>query len=123
MSCPWRSAPAGDVENHPMARCVVLNTHVEVISRLVEEPAGPLRGQIVERTDPDAAIRQTVVIVAIVETVPEIVVAADFRTIAVLVNDPVPAARLMREVVHHCELRRADDEILDLGDRRVRRGL
>ena len=55
--------------------------------------------------DADAAVGQHVGVVAVVEADPEVVVAADRRAVAVLVDDPVAAPGLVGDVVHHREVR------------------
>ena len=44
LSSVCQSAPARDIQNHTVTRCIVLNAHIEVIAPLVEDPAGPLCG-------------------------------------------------------------------------------
>src|SRR5262245_42980500 len=111
-------SPAGDLQDRPVAAYVVLDAHVEVLPRLVEEPAGPLSGRVVESPDPDATVRERVDIRAVVEAAPEIVVRTDAGRLrtggAVLVEDPVPTAGLVGDVVGHVDRSRALDEQLDL---------
>jgi hypothetical protein len=73
---------------------VVLDAHIEVRTPPIEDSARPFRSQIVQRPDSNAAIGQLVGIVSIVQARPEVVVAADRWAIAILMDNPVPAARL-----------------------------
>src|SRR4051812_25643513 len=56
----WR--PTGDVEDEAVVRDVVLDADVEVGAGGVEDTAGPLGRQVVQRADPHAAIAQQVFI-------------------------------------------------------------
>src|SRR5262245_62628630 len=111
-------SPAGDLQDRPVATYVVLDAHVEVLPRLAEEPAGPLSGRVVECPDPDATVSERVDIRAVVEAAPEVVVRTDAGRLrtggAVLVEDPVPTAGLVGDVVGHVDRLRALDEQLDL---------
>ena len=104
------SAPARDIQNYAVAGDVVLNAHVEVVSRLVEDPASPFGGQIIEvpirttsvRQEPSASSPSS-------RHRPQIIVATDSGTVAVFMDDPVPASGLVRHIVHHREIRRSDN--------------
>ena len=84
-------------------------------------PARPLGLEIVQRPDPHASVRQKVVVGTVGEAVPQVVVPQQLA--AVLVDDPVPTSRLVREVVHHGELGIPDHQELELGGRGVVGGL
>ena len=107
-------SPAGDVQDHAVARHIVLNADVEVIAPSIKKPARPFRVQVIDRADLHTAIGQEVVVISIIDAGPEVVVATDLWTIAVFVNDPAATARLVGEVVHHREVGGADDQVLDL---------
>src|SRR5262245_26028275 len=112
--------PAGDVENGAESGGVVLDADVEVLAGGVEEAASPLRVQIVERPDPQAAVAQQVSVTAVLEARPRVVVLRPLELgLAVLVDDPVAATRLVGDVVDHVVLRRSDDQKLHLRNGRV----
>src|SRR5262245_51584417 len=102
---PQRLAPAGNVQDDTVAADVVLNTDVEVVSKSVEDATRPFGGEVIESADLHTSVRQTVVIVPVVNTRPEIVVAADIRAVTVFVDEPVSSAGLIGQVVHHCQVR------------------
>src|SRR5262245_35940909 len=52
-----RLAPTCDVQDDAVTRDVMLNAHVEVVSKLVEDPTSPLSGQVIECANPDATVR------------------------------------------------------------------
>src|SRR5262245_679453 len=94
-----RSAPASDVENHPEAGLVVLPPDVEMLAGLGEEPAGPLRAEVVERADAQAAVALQVIVGAVVQARPQVVVVRGrLGRLAVLMNDPVAATGLELDV-------------------------
>ena len=66
-----------------MARHIVLNADVVVVSRLIEDTTSRFRGEVIERRHPDTAVRLIVGIIAVVEARPDVVVAADLRSITV----------------------------------------
>lgn len=111
---PGSPLPAGDVEDHPVAGQVVLDADVEVGAGGIEDAARPLRSlagvrstcraQIVDRRHPDAAVAHRADVLSVRQTVPQVVVLARGDVVAVLVDQPVPAAGLVRDV-HHRELR------------------
>src|SRR5436190_417002 len=86
--------PALDGEQHTMPGDVVLDADDEALASGVPEAAGPLGVEVVQGGDPQAAVGQEVVVLAVVEAIPQVVVAANRRAIAVLVQDHVPGARL-----------------------------
>src|SRR5512138_2347767 len=100
--------PAGDLEDDAVARDVVLDADEEAPAPGVEDAAGPFRGEVVERADAHAAVGEAIVVRAVLEARPQVVVASHLRAVAVLVEDPVAAAGLVGDVVHHRLLGCAD---------------
>src|SRR5262245_19920950 len=99
-----------------MARDVVLDAHVVVRAGRVEEAAGRLGREIVQRHDLDAAVRLLVEVRAVIEARPDVVVLRRrvARAVAILIDDEVAAARLDVEVVRHAEVGIAEDQRLVL---------
>jgi hypothetical protein len=73
----------------------VLDANVEVLAAGVEDPAGPLRFEVVEGRDADAAVTQQVLVAPVGEAGPQVVVVGTEQVgdgLAVLVDDPVLGA-------------------------------
>jgi len=100
--------PARDLEDHAVPGHVVLDADPEALAGSVEDAAGRLRVQVVQRGHANTTVAQEVGIGSVVETVEDVVVAAHLRTVAVLQDHPVPALRLIGDVVHHREVGSAD---------------
>ena len=118
-----RLLPAGDLEDHAVAADVVLDADEEAAGRGVEDAAGPLGGQVVQRRRCGCSRRTASRRPRRRRGSPTGRCCGPRRAVAVLVDDPVAAARLVGDVVHHRELRVADDEELDLRRRRCWRRL
>ena len=95
---PDRNGPeaekSADVQRQPVMSSttpwpghIVLHADVEVIPVAIEDSAGPLGVEIVQRSDPHTAVRQRVGIVTVRRARPQIVVAAEVRPVAVFVDD------------------------------------
>jgi hypothetical protein len=74
--------PTGDVEDSAFAGHVVLNADVEVLSRGVEDATRPFRRDVVQRSDPNAAVAHQIVVLAVRQAVPEIVVVRVWNVVS-----------------------------------------
>ena len=68
--CRWSEVPAGHDQHDTVPRDVVLDAHVVLRPISVEDPAGGLGVEVIERGDPHAAVGQQVVVDAVREAVP-----------------------------------------------------
>ena len=86
-------APPLDVEDGAVATRVVLDADVVVLAGRVEEAAGGLGIEVVQRRDANAAVAQRVVVGPVRQAVPDVVVPGTVDVVAraaVLLDDPVP---------------------------------
>ena len=108
--------PAGDFQHDPVTCNVVLHAHEEPLAGGVEDSASPLSGQIVKGTDADAAVAEKVLIGAVGQAVPEVIVVwLQILGVGVFVDDPVARGGLVGDIIGHSVRRATNHEELHLG--------
>jgi len=87
--------PTGDVEDGAFARHVVLHADIEMLAGGIEDAARPLGGEVVQGGDADAAVTHLVIILAVGQAVPQVVVVRRLeRGFGIFVQDLVARAWL-----------------------------
>src|SRR5262245_22481052 len=111
--------PARHLEHHTVTGDVVLHAEEEVTAGGVEHAASSLRTEVIQGDDLGADIREPVQVQPVIDAGPDVVVAAELGSFAVLVDDPVATYRLISDVVRHREIRIVCNQRLILGYRRA----